>query len=200
MNKNLLFGSIALIAVAIVAGLLLWEPEAKTPSFGNTTVKEEAKEFPQIAIKEKKEQKVRTAASSSKPTKPKKKIDPTIKAANIDHYGRYLIQLIDENPEDKDIRPSQNPKSYKYLEGKINGKQFVLKIPKTIIDSPNLKLRIIDLKTRKHTIINADFINEISSLPKLEQYYVDIDLDRPSDIQTKIIDHRDEATALPSLD
>ena len=187
MNKNLLFGSIALVAIAIVAGLLLWEPETKTPSFGDTAVKEEAKEFPQIAIKEKKEQKVRTTANSSKPIKQKKKIDTKIKTAGKDHYGRYLIQLIDPNPEDKNIPFSTHPQKFRFLEGKINGKEFVIKIPQAVAYSPNLQLRIIDLKTKKKTTIKADFINDIYNLPKNGILKVDIDFDNPQNTQINTI-------------
>ena len=185
MNKNLLFGGIALIAVAIVAGLLLWEPEAKTPSFGNTAVKEEAKETPQIAIKEKKEQKVRTAASSSKPAKPKKKIDPRIKAATIDHYNTYLIQLIDDNPADKDIHITKDPNSYKYVEGKISGKEFVMRVPVAVIDKPGIKLKITDLKTKKTKTIDASFLSELDSIPQGGSLRVDLDFNDPQDIRTE---------------
>ena len=206
MNKNVVFGGIALLSIAIVAGLLLWEPGAKTPSFESGTVKEEATEAPQIAIKEKRKQEFKIVHSSqSKPIQPKpkkkKKIDPTIKNVTVDHYRKYVIQLIDPNPEDKEIKLTNDPSKYIILSGKISGNQFALRVPKEIAYSSNLKLKITDIQTHKTKTIDANFINDLASMQgSNSDLRVDIDFNNPKNIRVKTIEHPiTEVSAIPHL-
>jgi len=183
MNKNVVFGGIALLSIAIVAGLLLWEPGAKTPSFESGTVKEEAKEFPKIAIKEKKEQKVRTAASSSKPAKPKKK-------NKQDFYLKYNSRkmhysLIIHSPKLKTII---NPQ-WKKIEGTINGEKIVFKIPSQIIDS-DLSITVKNNETNQTTSIGTDFLKNIFSLDKNEILSIGIDTANPENISVSFKQER----------
>ena len=114
-----------------------------------------------------------------------KKIDPTIKAAAIDHYNTYLIQIIDDNPEDKNITLQKDPKTYTYIRGKIEGKQFTLRLPKAILEKPGIQLKITNLQTKETKLFKADFLAEVASLPEGGNYYLNIDLTGAGNIQTE---------------
>ena len=185
MNKNLLLSFLA-GGVLVVAVLMFFSP-TNTAMQQPITPQQKAQTSSQTTII-KIQQNSSAFSQPSKKQQPhqKKIVDPAIKAATIDHYNTYLIQLIDENPKDKDIQLQKDSESYQYIEGTINGKQFVLRAPKAVLDRSNIKLKITELKTKATKIIDASFLNEAAALPKGSQFQVNIDLKHPNDIQTNI--------------
>ena len=188
MNKNVLLGAVAALAVVVVGGLLFFSPEEKIqPTIKSTSKIEEKTEQDNINIVyHEKIQKNSMQTAKQSPQKAPEKVDPTIKAATVDHYNNYLIQLIDENPEDKNLELEKKPDAYIYVEGKVNGKQYVLKAPRTVIVRPGIKLRITDLKTKKRVELDASFLSEAASLPVGSTFRANIDTQNPSSVQTSI--------------
>ncbi len=187
MNKNVLLGAVAALALVLVGGLLFFSPSESVKPIESVSKTQQPKTEQNVDVvyhEKKQEGNVQTKKQPLK--KAKKKVDPTIKAATIDHYNNYLIQLIDENPEDKDLKLESKPGTYVYVEGKVDGKEYVLKVPKTVITRPGIKLKITDLKTRKSTELDASFLSEAASLPIGSTFKANIDTQNPSSVQTSI--------------
>jgi hypothetical protein len=189
MNKNFVIIGIGAAALLVVLGLFLFSPKSDISSLQplEQTSASSASKHLSITIKE--HEKMASAIKTTKKKaeskkRPKKKRDPSIKAATIDHYHTYLIELIDKNPEDRDIKLQKEPDTYTYIEGKVSGKEFVMRVPKAVLDKPGVKLKIVDLKTKKSKMIDASFLSEAASLPRGSQFRVDIDFDHPDNIQT----------------
>jgi len=199
MQRNVLLGVLIVLAV-IVVGLVLKESENVTPfqeelsSSGESVRKQEDIT---IAYQEnlRKSNQLNSTKSMIRHKEKNRQIDPTIKYVGIDHYGRYIIKLIDTNPEDKDIQLTSN--NSVSLEGRINGKQFSMRVPREIVDSPNLKLKIIDRKTKLTKIIPAVFLSDLAGLSSDEVLFVDIDLSYPESIKVDLKTFEEEKTALP---
>jgi len=199
MNKNLLLVALGAVAVAVVGALVFVAPDDSSLIFEETKEQLIAQKN-NVAI-EFQTQKPKEQKSQQKIQKsvPKKKRDHTIKSVSIDHYRNYLIQLIDDNPEDKDIQLKSDPASYRYIEGKVDGKQFVMKVPKELIDRPGVKLKITNLKTRKTTTMDASFLAELNSISEKGRLKVDIDTASAS-VQTHLKEYDPYVeTALPPL-
>ena len=188
MNKNVLLGAVAALAVVVVGGLLFFSPEEKIqPTIKSTSKIEEKTEQDNInIIYHEKIQKSSVQIAKQSPKKAPEKVDPTIKASTIDHYNNYLIQLIDKNPEDRELRLENKSNTYIYVEGKVDGKEYVLKVPKTVITRPGIKLKITDLKTKKSTELDASFLSEAASLPIGSTFKANIDTQHPSSVQTSV--------------
>jgi hypothetical protein len=114
------------------------------------------------------------------------KIDPTIKAATIDHYNRYLIQIIDNDLENRKVLSQEDRNDYIYIQGKIDRNQFTLRVPKAVLEKPNIKLKIVNLKTKTSKTFNADFLSEAVSLPKGGSFRVYIDSEGSGNIRTEV--------------
>ena len=187
MNKNVFLGAVAALAVVVVGGLLFFSPESSVQPMEFLSKMQQPKTKQNVdVVYHEKSQKKSAQTKKQSPKKAKKKVDPTIKAATIDHYNNYLIQLIDENPEDKDLKLENKPGTYVYIEGKVNGKQYVLKVPKNVLDRPGIKLRITNLKTRNTTEIDASFLSEAASLSVDSTFRANIDTNNPENIQTAV--------------
>ncbi len=129
----------------------------------------------------------------------KKPIDTTIKAVSIDQGGRYYIELIDPNPEDKDIKPTNDPKHYIPVTGKIDKSFFYLKVPKELVGKPNIKLKIIKRNTHEKKEMPATFIQDLPSIQSGGRLNVLINFKKKS-INTKIhIPKYREVSAIPHL-
>jgi len=202
MNKNIVLIGLGAVAIVLVGALFLFSPQKEhvslIPSSSSPTAKNQEsidityqKENPKISDnKSSKHQKIK---SRPKP----KKIDPSIKAVTTDQYGRYMIALVDKNPNSVS---SKGQKKYP-LTGKINGSYFVLDIPESSIYRENVKLRIIDRKTKKVQEIDAPFLTELPSIGAKDQYFINIDTHDLSKIQTDVKFHNPEVdTALPPLE
>ena len=187
MNKNVLLGAVATLAIIVVGGLLFFSPgENIQPIKSTSKMQQTTKQDNVNVVYHEKSQKRSTQTKKQPPKKAKKKIDSTIKAATIDHYNNYLIQLIDKNPEDKDLKLENKPGTYVYVEGKVDGKQYVLKVPKAVVTRPGIKLKITDLKTRKSMELDASFLSEAATLPRGSTFRADIDTQNPNNVQTDI--------------
>lgn len=184
MNKNILLGIIGVASIAIVGVLVFLSPEKP-----NSLPKQQS---PQQQISQKQidihmspaESKSSDVEKKTKTKKPKQKIDPSIKAATIDHYNKYLLQLIDNRPNNKNITLTKN--DYTFIVGKIDGNQFSLRTPKTILNHPNIKLKITNLETQKSKIIDAAFLSEAATLPKGSTFRMNINFENLDDIKTDI--------------
>ena len=185
MNKNVLLGAVAALAIVIVAELLFFSSKSSLQPM-NSSLKMQQLEREQNVnvVYSEKSQKQNVQTKKQFLKEASKKVDPTIKAATIDYYNNYLIQLIDENPEDRDLKLENKPGTYTDIEGKVNGKQYVLKVPK--IDRSGIKIRITDLKTKKITEIDASFLSEVVSLPEGSTFRANIDIRNPENIQTSV--------------
>ena len=187
MNKNVLLGAVAALAIVVVGVLLFFSPDSSVQPMESSSKTEQPKTKQNIdVIYHEKSQKKSTQIKKQSPKKAKKKVDPTIKAAAIDHYHKYLIQLIDENPEDKDLKLENKPGTYVYVEGKVDGKEYVLKVPKSVVTRPGIKLKITDLKTKKSTELDASFLSEAASLPIGSTFRANIDTRNPNSVQTDV--------------
>jgi hypothetical protein len=189
MNKNVFLTLLTILALFIIAGLFFFIPQqtatqSKPLSNHQTS---SASPISHINIKMEKISSHNSAIkqSSSTSTVHSKERNSSIKAATIDHYNQYLIQLIDENPEDQNIMLQKDPSTYMYIEGKVEGKQFVLRTPKAVIDRPNIKLKVTNLKTKKSKVIDASFLSEAATLPDRGRFHIDIDL-KTNSVQTKV--------------
>ncbi len=186
MDRNLLLGILGIVAVGVVGAVMVIAPEE--PSTRLEVTKEQSlSSSSDVSIhiqsqSSSSSQTVKRSQKSSKASKP----DPSIKAAAVDHYHTYLIQLIDKNPEDRDIQITKDPKSYVYVDGKVDGKDFVMKVPKAIVDRPGIELKITNLKTKKVTTIDASFLAEIDSMPPRGSFRVKLNTQNPEDIQTEM--------------
>ena len=191
MNKNIVLLGLGAIALVLVGALFLFSPQKEHVSLTQPLSSQTSKNRENIDITYQKENPKTGDNKSSKhqdiKSKPKpKKIDPSIKATTIDHYNTYLIQLIDKNPEDKDLKIENKPGSYVYVEGKVDGKEYVLKVPKAVATRPGIKLKITNLKTKKSIELDASFLSESASLPIGSTYRANIDTHNPNNIQTDI--------------
>jgi len=196
MNKNLLLVALGAVAVAVVGALVFVAPEDEEFVFDKKASSEES-----LAISSdvRIERTVRTTPPSKKVTTKKtqkKKRDPSIKAVAIDHYGNYVIQLIDDNPEDRDLE--KQDRSYVLIEGKIDGKQFALKAPRVIIDRPGIKLKVTNLKTKEATVLDATPLAEAGALSPKEQIRFTIDT-KEKILKVDNIKYYDGPPALPPL-
>jgi hypothetical protein len=98
----------------------------------------------------------------------KKKIDRDIKAYTAD--GQYEIALI--NP-DEDFTMNVAEK-FVAIKGRIDGKVFNLRVPKTLIDMrANMQLRVINKKTGSVKTSSAAFLEDIIDLNA--RHFIDID-------------------------
>ncbi|MRJ03242.1 MAG: hypothetical protein C6I05_07320 [Epsilonproteobacteria bacterium] len=180
---------IAAFGILVVASISLSTPQGESPQPAPTPESRasQSQERGDIEIVVTQKSRERESPKKVEEERPKKgeeeRRDPTIKYRGLDHYSNYLIELIDTNPQDRDVVLKGD--NYRVVTGKINGKQFALKVPKEILSSPDLKLRITDLKTKKKVTIGADFLNELAGLPEEASYSVEIDLNDPENIQTK---------------
>ena len=191
MNKNVTLIIFAVAAIAIVGFLFLFTPKVSNSSLPINTTLSSSSSSIAITINKTEATLKKTLPSTKQLKHPpkeskKREIDPTIKAAAVDHYNAYLIQLIDENSKDQNIQPQRDPENYQYIEGKINGKHFVLRAPKAILERPNIKLKITNLKTKESKTLDASFLEEAASLPRGGQFLVNINLEHPDNIQTSI--------------
>lgn len=201
MNKSVLLGIIVVLAIMLVAILIFFSPEKNLQSieFISKNQQPAIKQNNNIIYQEKHKYPIESVQSSKKDKKGTfKKVDPTIKAATIDHYNSYLIQLIDENPQDRDVHLVDNqPNSYIYVDGKVNGKEYVLKVPRAILNSSGIKLRITNLKTKKVTEIDAAFLSEAAALPSGATFRANIDT-KTKDVVTDV-DLPEENPPFPTL-
>ena len=201
MNKNIVLLGLGAIAFVLVGGLFMFFPQKEhvllltQPLSSQTSTNKE-----NITITYQKENqksndqhsKYQNIKSKSKP----KNINPFIKAVTTDQYGRYMIALVDKSQNSSSLK---SQKKYP-LTGKINGSYFVLDIPETSIYRDNVKLRIIDRKTKKIQEIDAPFLTELLSIGAKDQYFINIDTHDLSKIQTDIKFHNLKIdTALPPL-
>ena len=197
MNKNLLLIILGAAALAVVGALVLVTPEGD----GFVFEKRVSRQEPLSASSDVKIEQVRHSESAKKANikkarKEKKKRDPSIKAVALDHYGNYLIQLIDDNPEDRDLEKEDS--SYVVIEGKIDGKQFALKAPKVIIDRPGIKLKITNLKTKESTVLDATPLAEAGALSSKERIKFTIDTQEQT-LKVADIKYYEGPPALPPL-
>ena len=201
MNKNIVLIGLGVVAIVLVGALFLFSPQKEHISLTQPLSSQTSKNGGNIDITYQKENPKISDNKSSKhqdrKSKPKpKKIDPSIKAVTTDQYGRYLIALVDKSPDSSSLK---SQKKYP-LTGKINGSYFVLDIPETSIYRDNVKLRIIDRKTKKVQEIDAPFLTELPSIDAKDQYFINIDTHDLSKIQTDIKFHNPKVdTALPPL-
>ena len=187
MNKNVFLGAVAALAMVVVGWLLFFSPKSSVqPIKSSLKMQQLEREQNVNVVYSEKSQKQNVQTKKQFLNEASKKVEPTIKAATIDHYNNYLIQLIDENPKDRNLKLENKPGTYTYIEGKINGKQYVLKAPKSVLDRPGIKIRITDLKTKKITEIDASFLSEAVSLPKGSTFRANIDTRNPENIQTSV--------------
>ena len=201
MDRNALLGIVGVVAIGIVGALLFLSPQEKNPVVIEQKMQQRqaSQEDVDIEIEQQESSsKIVMQKEKRKKSVSKKKRDPSIKAATIDHYHTYLIQLIDENPEDRDIKLEKDPNSYRYVDGKVDGKEFVMRVPKAVVDRPGIKLKITNLKTKEHTIVDASFLSELDSLPRGGSFHVDIDTKNPNNVQTQA-ELPDEYSPFPSF-
>lgn len=187
MNKSVLWGAVIVLTI-MVGGLLFFSPQ-ENMQFKELSFKEQqlSKVKQNIAIDYHKSSSAKgIEVKKETQHKDEKKVDSSIKAATIDHYNKYLIQLIDKNPKDKDLKLENKPGTYVYVEGKVDGKQYVLRVPKSVITRPGIKLKITDLKTKKSTELDASFLSEAAFLPTGSTFRANIDTQNPNDVQTDI--------------
>lgn len=175
-------------AIIIVGGLLFFQPLSHYISdekVAKSIAKYQENYDLQIKSLQKQEKSIKNTRYRSV-KKEEKKRDPKIKYVGTDLYRKYVITLIDKNPEDKDIFLSNNQKDSVLVNGEIDGNQFTLQVPKRIVDSPNLKLKVVDRKTGKSQTYSADFINTLSSLSKKKYFTVKLNFSNPEKIETNI--------------
>ncbi|SMC10184.1 hypothetical protein [Nitratiruptor tergarcus] len=184
MSKNIVILGIGAAVLILGLGIFLYSPKNDTSPL--TSMKQTSTNSVEEDITIKKQTKSSSSIKKEKKkAKPQRKIDPSIKAATIDHYHTYLIQVVDENPEDRNIKLEKDPSSYTYIEGKVSGKEFVMRVPKVVLDKPDVKLRITHLETKESKTLDASFLSEAASLEQGSQFRVDIDFDHPDNIQTQ---------------
>ncbi len=200
MNKNVLLGAVAALALVIVGALLFFSPnESVKPMESASKVQQpKTKQNVDVVYHEKSQKKsVHTKKQSLK--KAKKKVNPTIKAAAVDHYHRrYLIQLIDKSQSNEELEKKNKSDIYIYVEGKINGKNYRLKIPRNVVTRPGIKLKVTDLKTKKSTELDASFLAEAETLPKNAIFKANISTYNPKRIQTGV-EMLDSVSAFPPV-
>jgi hypothetical protein len=185
MNKNILLILITVGAVIMTALLFLSPNEEKNTISSEHVSKASSidKNSIQIRVENEKENNI-TIQKFKQITKVKKKKDPSIKYIGMDHYRTYIIELIDKNEEDKNIRLTDN--NYRIINGKIDGKQFIIQVPNAILNKSNLKLKFTNVKTQKSFTIDADFLNEVNGLPKNAAFWINIDSNNPGKISTQV--------------
>ena len=181
MSRNFLLGILAAGALIAVVALIYFQPQEKQNFITQQSMKPQKKEqsLQVVYYQTKKEHNI-----TKRHTQRKRRIDPTIKASAIDHYHTYLIQLIDKNPRDIEIENS--PDAYVYVEGKISGKDYVMRIPRIIAERADIKLRITNLKTKKTKEMDASFLLEAASLPVGGVLRANIDFNNPDNIETDV--------------
>jgi hypothetical protein len=177
MNRNIFLATVGITAIAISLLLFLFNPEEKAssssfPKNTSSSLADSITSDSDIDIKVRKiqhSQQVSSISSQqiskknpSKTEKKRTKTNPYIKARAVDHSRKYLIELIDTSPDNKDVTPVYNPGEYYQVSGKINGSFYLLKVPKNIVITDKTKIKIIDLKS-KETIkeTGADVLSEI---------------------------------------
>jgi len=184
MSKNFLLFLVAAAGILVVASLSFSQKAAlqegsqnqPQPQPHQKPLKEEGKtQIPQSSSPRNTPKEQSSQASSS---------DPTVKYKGVDHYGTYLIELIDTSSQS--LPSNRDRQDEVLIQGRIDGKQFSMRLPRTILSSPELKLRITNLKSKEQKIIDATFLNELAGLPEGSSYWVSIDLQDPKNIQTKI--------------
>jgi hypothetical protein len=102
---------------------------------------------------------------------PKKvvKRDPNVKYQTVDTSERYGLQVIDESGT-----PIESTQTVSF-EGTINGNRFTIKIP-VEIKNDDLKLRIVDRKTKEAKVVSLSFASELGTYgyaPKMEVKFSD---------------------------
>ncbi len=189
MNKNILLSAAAAVSLLVLLFVMFYSPQEEVLVRKDETahISPEKKDIsithhsssPQI-----KTQKV-AAKKPQRKIRKKRDVNTSIKYVGMDHYKKYVIALVDENPEDKDINVANS--RYRIVDGEIDKKQFIIKVPEKILDRPNLKLYIKDIKSGKSVNVNADFLNELAGMPKSTIYKVNIDTTDPDNVVTKAI-------------
>ena len=204
MNKNVFLGAVAALAMVIVAGLLLFSPDSSIQFMESSSKMQQPGELDKkqnkvnIIYHEKVRNDLKSRAINNQKSDKKKKIDKTVKSATVDINNRYILALIDSS----NIGQERVTKGKKYyIKGKVNGGYFVLDVPENLVYRDNIKLRIIDKKTRNIQEIDATpFLSELPSIDRRDKYFININMDNLKDIQSKIIVHDpDIDTALPPI-
>ncbi len=180
MDKNTILLGIVILTIGLVSMLFLFSPHERL-RIPETSSEVEYSSIPQknnIEITYNKKN-LKQQQFINKNKKDDKNNRSIIVASTVDHYKNYYIQILDKN------RKKERYKKFARITGKVNGKYFVLNIPKKIVDDPNLKLKIINLNTKKTTVFDADFLSEIAGTPDRTRYYMEIDL-KNKNISTKV--------------
>ena len=185
MNKNVLLSVLVLGAVAIVIAIFFVPFDKPFLKNDSSLVHEQKKsKLQQVVINYEKHQD-NVFSNNEKKQRPKvKKIDPTLVYRGMDLYRRYILKLRDRSIKGK-VKQVYST-GYRLVGGTINGNQFNIKVPEEAIKSSDLELEIIDTKTGEQKKINANFLQELSGLPKNSSFMVKIDLKNPQNIQTDV--------------
>jgi len=176
MTKVWISGIGLAVAVAAVV-VILFSDEALPELPGSSTQKESSVK---TAVSDEKSEKIvydrrmseerRVLNKIGKPIGTKKKIprDPKVKYQATDSSGRYGIQLIDES------NPGAAGGETVGFVGTINGNRFIVRVPKSV-QADDLKLRIVDRKTKAEQIVSLPFVAELGKPGYAPEMKVDFD-------------------------
>ncbi|SMC10177.1 hypothetical protein [Nitratiruptor tergarcus] len=204
MNKSLILFGIAIGSIFLILFIFFYNPSSSVSldDSQNNFLQNSSSSEPSIKItlhSNKKKEAVDIKREKKKNIVKKKPIDTTIKAISRDHGGKYYIELIDPNPEDKNIKPTSNPQHYIPVTGKIDNSFFYLKVPKELLGKPDIKLRIIKRNTHEIKEIPATFMDDLPSVQNGERLNVTIDFNKNT-INTKVrTPQYGEVSALPHI-
>ena len=179
---------LVMAAVSILVWLLFSDFDIKSSRSVYTVDKEQKveKKNNEISIKFDK----KSNEKSIKPTKSSSlKLDKKVKYYTTDSSGRYEIYIVDNNPENLDIRVKEH--NFYLIKGSIDGKSFfVLKIPKETINS-EIDFFIVDRHSGKKVTLDTNFLMDLPSLERGSTLKIEIDT-KNSNVESRI----DENTAM----
>jgi len=177
MNKNTLLGLLGLGAVVVVGALLFVDmqesPTLSTPSLSSSVSSNQNEPKSDVAIVHKKKDVPKSKKAKKEPPK-------EIHIAALSQGNRYRVEFLPENM--KVTKEMLEGVHWKRVEGKIDDTRFVIKVPEELISSGS-KLKIVDLKSGKSSLIDGSFLENVKNMAKNEVLTVQIDPDNPSDVK-----------------
>jgi hypothetical protein len=161
--KNYLFAAGVLVAISAIFITVFQSDEipadtlTKTPLANSSQKEKQTDQNINVDyIKNPVEQPKKTykKIAENKETKTSVKKDRRVKYQNVDQSRRYGIQVIDE--AETEVVGSESISVIGY----IDGNRFIFKVPSELKNN-DLKLRIVDRKTKVSKIVDIPFVSEI---------------------------------------
>ena len=190
MNRNIVLAVLGGVATTLMIAIFFISPQETNYSFDDaSTASSSSVSSTTISIKHiKNSSYTKTRHSKYFPQKKevtqknRKNLDPKIKAQTIDHSGTYLLEIIDNSQENKDVKPVYAPEKYYPISGQINGNFYFLQVPKNLVLTEQTKIKITNLKTKKVIEKNADFLSEAMGYDEKNIPKININTRQQSDV------------------